>query len=1557
MQTTPRRAEIESMYYLSHLQEGLLFHHVAEEGVDPYVDQAVYHLEGTIDVPAFEQAWQAVVQHHAVLRTAFVWEQTPRPIQVVQKTVRLSIEYADWQSSGKAAQAAELRATMEADRRQGFEFRRAPLLRLRLIRIAPREYALLYTHHHILLDGWSFQVMVRDLLDCYGALIQGEKPKLDPVRPYRDYIAWLQRQDLTEAEQFWRTYLAGFTAPTRLPATDLPPSPEPSLLPFAEQTVVLPSEDSERVRAFIRQQRLTLNTMMQGAWALLLQRYDQGPDVVFGTTVSGRPPDLEGADTMVGLFINTLPVKVRIADDARVSSWLQVLQEQNSALRHYEYTPLAKIQGWSNVPSGRSLFETIVVFENFPIREQAGLSVHDLQIRTRSTGEVRDGYMLTKGRNNYPISLVVEPGADIHITLCYAHERISHAMMTRWLAQLRTVMEWMIAHPQGRVSDLALLTSEERTRVVEAWNPTAGMPAESRCVHELFEATADREPERPAMVFEEQRLTYGELNRQANRLAHRLRAAGVGPGVRVGLCLERSPELLIAICGVLKAGAAYVPVEPSMPPERLVFLLRDAGVAVLLTQAAVRGSFSADTVSALQSIRMWDVEDVVRGDSEGGSDANLPPPHPQTVAYVIYTSGSTGQPKGVAVSHRALASYVTSVLANMAVPETATQWALLSTVAADLGHTMLFGALCAGRTLHLLSADRGFHPEQMAAYMQREQIHVLKITPSHLAGLMDATHPEQVLPSHCLVLGGEALTWPLVERIHALAPACTVINHYGPTETTVGVLTHRVDAQEARGSGTVPLGRPLAHSRAYILDRRLEPAPVGLTAELYLGGAGLAHGYHRQPGLTADRFIPDPFTSQAGARMYRTGDQGRYREDGTIEFLGRRDHQIKLRGYRIELGEIEAHLRAQSEIEEAVVVLREGAAGAKQLAAYVVPASGVTGQLADLRSRLARQLPDYMVPQVIIELASLPLTPNGKLDRAALPDPEQSRDQRGETDAAPQTDVERRLAEIWQDVLRRDSVGRHDNFFELGGDSILSLQIIARAHRRGLKITPKQLFERPTIAGLAEVAVVREQDGQMSQGPVTGPVPLSPIQQWFFEAQHPNPHHWNQAVLLEVRQPLEMPLLQRAMQALVEHHDALRLRFQQDPSGQWTQTYAPAEIHGLCRRIDLTEVTHGRSQPWTEALETLATEVQQSLNITEGPLLQAAYFDRGPEEPGRLLLVVHHLAVDGVSWRVLVEDLQTVYRRLAEKQPVVDLPAKTTSWKAWSERLRTHADSDAFDEERTYWLEQAPNRTAFLPDVPERAGRVGDTNTERVSLSADETRALLQDVPSVYRTEINDVLLAALAQILCRWSGRSSVDVELEGHGREDVFEGVDVSRTVGWFTTRFPVTLTPGTGEPGEAIQAIKEQLRRVPNKGMGYGVLRYLSQDTDQRHALANEPPTAVCFNYLGQLDVALEGETLFTLAHESVGPARDVRSKRREVLDVNVQVVAQQLWIDWTYPSADRDAPSMRSLADRYVEALRELIAHCLSPGAGGVMASDFKAAGLTDEELHDLLNEIG
>ncbi len=1541
---------MEDAYVLSPLQEGSFFTHGADADKDPYCDQAVCVLEGRVERPAFEAAWRTVAERHPALRTAFLWEKLARPIQVVLKDVSLAVEHEDWSELDASAQQSALTAMVAADRKKGFAFQQAPLVRLRLIRIAPERWYLFYSHHHILLDGWSIQVILRDVLTAYAAGISGNPLSMSPARPYRDYIAWLQRQDLVSAEQYWRRYLSGLTAATELELER--PQVEKEMrtgLTYAEQDLALSQEDNAKIQAFARRHRLTLNTLMQGVWALLLHQYSGRDEVTFGTTVSGRPPELTGVETMVGLFINTLPVRVKLPMGGSIESWLQMLQQQQSEGRHYEYTPLSKIQGWSDLAPGQALFDTLLVFENFPLHEMAGGNAMDLQIRSLPLRIPAAGHFLTPGRNNYPLSLIVEPGTSLHVTICYARARFSHSAMARLLAQFRQVLEWVCAHPKTDLRTVPMVTASERQCVVETWNAATVAESTSSDVVTLFETQAQAYPDRVAVVYEGVRLTYRELDASANRVAEVLRLMGVGAGTRVGLCLERSVELVIGLWGILKAGGTYVPIEPTVPGDRLTFLLRNASVMIVLTQASVRMSLSQDVQHALPAVQWRDVTALMSASQKSPvADCRTSPLHPQQVAYLIYTSGSTGQPKGVAISHHALMCYVEGVLARLALSANADQWALVSTVAADLGHTILFGALCAGRTLHLLAADRGFHPEQMAAYMRQEHIDVLKITPSHLAGLLDATYPDQVLPKHCLILGGEALNWPLVERIHLLAPNCAVINHYGPTETTVGVLTHRIDLHNKQGE-TVPLGRPLWHSQAYILDRHLEPLPIGVPGELYLGGESLANGYQDQPALTAERFIPHPFQGRSGSRLYKTGDQARFREDGTIEFLGRRDQQIKLRGYRIELGEIEAQLRGQPGVREAVVVIREGTAGVRQLVAYLVPRVGSALQMDEVRSNLSRLLPDYMVPARFVELAALPLTANGKLDRAALPDPDQNRTA-DQGDAQPQNQTEAQLAAIWCDVLQRAAVGRHDNFFELGGDSILSLQIIARAHRQGLKLTPKQLFELPTIAALAAVAVRADASlPAQASAPVTGVVPLTPIQQWFVDAHHPNPHHWNQALLLEVRAPLEYPVLVQAVEALIRHHDALRLRLQHH-DGRWEQVYVEAETHPICRHVPVVEPT----QDWTATLEAVANETQRSVHLTEGPLLRVVYLDRGAEA-GRLLLVAHHLVVDGVSWRVLVDDLQTAYRQLVAGRPC-RLPAKTTSLKDWRSRLDTYAASAAIAAEQPYW-EAVVARLATQPVVTPPDQRLDTATTVRVALTAAETQALLQDVPPVYRTEVNDLLLTALAQTLCRWNGQSAVCVELEGHGREDLFAGVDLTRTVGWFTTRFPVWLEPGTQGPGAAIQAIKGQLRQLPNKGIGYGILRYLSADDRVRARLTPPHPPAISFNYLGQLDSTFSQDSLFTLATESIGDSRDPQSKRFDCFTVNVHVADQQLRIDWTSPASDGSTGAPEIWAHHYVASLRALINHCAAPDAGETVAADFEDAGLTDDEFNDLLKEIG
>ncbi len=775
-----------------------------------------------------------------------------------------------------------------------------------------------------------------------------------------------------------------------------------------------------------------------------------------------------------------------------------------------------------------------------------------------------------------------------------------------------------------------------------------------------------------------------------------------------------------------------------------------------------------------------------------------------------------------------------------------------------------------------------------------------------------------------------------------------MFNHYGPTETTVGTLTYSIQPEEiGQRSQTVPIGRAIANAQVYLLDSYLQPVPIGVPGELYIGGAGVARGYLNRPDLTTQRFIVNPFNQeQESTLLYKTGDLARYLPDGTIEFIGRIDQQVKIHGFRIELGEIEAVLSQHPAVRETVVLVRQEQSNPR-LVAYVVlqPASSLTTN--DLRQFLQEKLPEYMIPSAFVWLKALPLTPNGKVDRQALPAPNLTLPEWDGNFVAPRTSVEKVLAEIWRQILRLEKVGIDDNFFELGGDSILSMQVVAKANQAGLSVTPKQLFECQTIAELAAV-VGPNQTIQAEQGLVTGEVDLTPIQHWFFEQNLPEPHHWNQAILLEVRQTLDPLVLEQTLEQLLAHHDALRLRFIQQESG-WQQVNANCEGSVSLTRIDLSALSPDAQE---SEISAAATEIQASLNLSEGSLVRVALFDLGAAQLNRLLFVIHHLAVDGVSWRILLEDFQTVYDQLSQGE-AIGLPAKTTSFQQWARRLNEYAHLNTLQQELDYWLTKPRQQIVPLPvDFPggdrekfshkptdESVGKiqnlksqipnrndntVAEAGTVSVALSVEETQVLLQEVPSAYQTQINDVLLTALVQACTQWTGERSLLVDLEGHGREDLFQDIDLSRTVGWFTSIFPVFLDLGdTSHPGEALYTIKEQLRSIPNRGIGYGVLRYLSHNQAIAEQLQALPQAEIRFNYLGQSDSVLSESSLFKIAQESSGSSCSLRGRRRYLLDVSGIVIEGKLKLDWTYSENLHRRATIEGLAETFVEALRSLL----------------------------------
>ncbi|HYH82114.1 MAG TPA: amino acid adenylation domain-containing protein, partial [Longimicrobium sp.] len=1514
-------ADVEDVHPLTPLQEGLLLHSLSAPEGGAYVAQYAWELAGALDEDAFARAWDTVVERHAALRTAFLWEGRDRPLQVVFRGARMPLHRADWRGVPSEARAGRLAAWREDDRVRGFDLDRAPLLRAALIRTADEAWTLAWTHHHLVLDGWSLPLVFREVAACYAAALRGEAPALPAPPAYRDFVAWLRREDPARAEAFWRAALDGLGEPARLdPGRDRAHGePEAG---HGRLVVALTEEETERLRAFARRERLTLNTVVQGAWALLLARTGGADDVVFGATVSGRPAALPAAEETVGLFINTLPVRARVAEGERVLAWLAGLQAAQARLRDHEHTPLARVQQWSG--AGDALFESVVAFENYPPGDALRGALPGVSVAAAAS----------RMHTHYPFTLSAVPGRALELALTHARDRAGEPAAARMLDGVRTLLAGLAAAGgETRLRDLALVDGAGRAALL-AWSAAPGR-APYATVHALFAAQAARTPRAVALVAGDERLTYADLDARGSRLARRLRAHGVGPDVAVGIVTERGIGMVVALLAVLKAGGAYLPLDPSYPPERVAAMLGDAAAPLVLAAARHRGAVPA----GFPVVVLEEAEAAAAAEPAVAPDDGATPEH---VAYVIFTSGSTGRPKGVAVPHRAIpgffwdAGYAAFDAEQVLLQHSSTSWDALTL---ELWPALLTGGRC------VLYPGASSDPAGLAAEVRRHGVTTLWLSAAYFNAIVD-TFPEALDGVGQVMTGGEAVSAAHARRALERWPALRLVNGYGPSECTVFATCQPI-APEFAGSA-VPIGAPVGDRAVHLLDGWMEPVPVGVVGEMYVGGPSVPRGYARRPALTAERLVPDPF-GRPGARLYRTGDHARRLADGTLEFVGRTDHQAKVRGFRVEPGEVEAALREHPGVDEAAVLVRDDAPGGRALVAYAVRAPGADPSPAELLAFLGERLPGYLVPAAAVVLGAFPLTAHRKLDRRALPAPEWGGGQGGD----PATPAEAALAAVWAEVLGVERVGTADNFFALGGDSILTFQVVARAARRGVEITPRQLFEHPTVAALARVAGT-ERAAAAEQGDVVGEAPLTPIQHWFFAQEIAARDHWNQALLLHPRAPLDPAPLRAAVAALLAHHDALRLRFAADAEGRWTQRFAAPDGEAPVSAHDLSALPAAER---AAALEAEAARLHASLCLARGPLLRVARFDLG-EGGERLLLVVHHLVVDGVSWRVLVEDLATAYDA-ALRGEAPRLPAKTTSFRAWAARLAGHAGSPAMAAEAAAWLASVP---AGTPPVPvDFAG--GENRVERAAhldaeLDEETTRALLQDVPPVYHTQANDALLAALGRTLAAWTGDDRVLVDLEGHGREPIFADVDLSRTVGWFTTLFPVALDlRGAEGPGEALVAAKERLRAVPSRGIGFGVLRWLSPDPAVRAALAALPAAGVAFNYLGQLDPAISGDQAFALADEGMGPlVHPSGSRRAHLLEVNAIVHGGRLRCRWEFATDVHRRDTVAWLAGRFLDELREIVAHCRSAGAARHTPSDFALAGIDAATLAMLEGDL-
>ncbi|SEM69546.1 non-ribosomal peptide synthase domain TIGR01720/amino acid adenylation domain-containing protein [Stigmatella aurantiaca] len=1514
---------------LSFAQQRLWFLDRLEPDSPLYNMTAPLRLRGPLDVEAFRRACTEVVRRHESLRTTFQMAED-QPFQVIAPPAPHPVPLVSLEAHPPGGrEAIALRMAREESSRP-FDLTRGPLVRTILLRLAPDDHVLLLTLHHIVSDGWSETVLVREVAALYTA-VPGTGPALPelPIQ-YADFAlwqrSWLQGEVLERQLAYWRRQLAGAPQVLELPSDR--PRPAAWSGGGASLWSLIPAELAEALRASARREGATLFMMLMAAFQALLHRYTGQDDIVVGTDVANRSrAETQG---LIGFFVNQLALRARFEGNLTFRELLgQVRATALDAYAHQDlpFEELVKVLNPERSRGHASIFQVKLLLQDVALSELSlpGLTIQPVEVEQSSA------------KLDLTV-FVAETPRGLECKWEYSTELFEEGTIRRMVAHYQRLLAGAVAAPGCRVSALPLLSTDEEHQLLAGWNDTQTEYPHAACVHALFEEQARRTPESLAVLHEGFALRYRELNERANQLARRLQAMGVGPETVVGLCLDRSPELVVGLFGILKAGAAYLPLDPTYPAERLGFMLQDARVPVLVTLERIADELPSqgEQLICLDS----DQASLAR---EETSNLELPVTA-GNLAYVLYTSGSTGKPKGTMIEHRGVVNYLSWCTGAYRVAE-GSGAPVHSSISFDLTVTSLLAPLVAGRTVTLVPEDNRL--EGLAkALRSTPDFSLVKLTPTHLrliARQLDAA--ALAGQARALVIGGETLTAEALEPWRNHAPGTRLINEYGPTETVVGCCVHEARPGDAR-TGSIPIGRPIANTRLYVLDEHLRLVPVGVPGELYIGGAGVARGYLDRPELTAERFVPDPFGGVPGARLYRTGDRVRRFPDGVLDFLGRRDEQVKVRGYRIELGEIEAVLGQAPGVREVVAAAREDIEGSKRLVAYVVPDEGAGMDPEVLRQLARAKLPEHMVPSVVVPLDALPLSPNGKVDRRALPAPEALAREARHTYVAPRTSTQALLCSLGAEVLRLERVGIRDNFFDLGGDSILGVQLIGRANRAGLNLTPKQLFDHQTFEELAAVAGT---GGAITaeQGLVKGDVPLTPIQLWFFRQPQPAPHHFNQAVLLETHALFRPDLLEPAIQALLAHHDALRLRFEETGHG-WTQHCVEMERAPAVSMFDLSGLPPERQR---RELEATAARLQESLDLQQGPLLRAAWFDLGHGNPGRLLLFAHHLAVDGFSWRVLLEDLQAAHQELLQGRELL-LPAKTTSYQHWSRRLREYAASSApaFD----YWRRQDRSNVARLPeDVPGDSApsdTAADARTYSVELGAEETSALLREVLETFRCGMNDVLLTALASVLAHWTGGRRWLVDMEGHGREPLFDDVDLSRTVGWFTSIFPAVLEASANDGLlELLESVKAQLQRIPNQGIDFGVLRYLRQD-DAGGAPADE--AQVLFNYLGQFDQVFAGDGLFQPAEESPGPTVSPLAPRTHALEVNGLIHGGRLRIGWTYSEARHRAATIAQLAERFLQVLRELVALARAGGHRGRAAS-FPLARLAPMALERLL----
>jgi amino acid adenylation domain-containing protein/non-ribosomal peptide synthase protein (TIGR01720 family) len=1539
---TERCAGLQDIVPLTAAQRGFAFESakLGPGSVDPNHIQILLVVEGPLDVQAMLRAWSRLVKRHNILRLTLVPDDGLASLGVIHGDDFFDKQFVDL----KGDYQQRLTQMQQADLQESFELERKPLVRLRLGQLAENKYVLLIAEHHLILDGWSNQILLRELAHLYDTYVKNTSESLARTLSWQEQVVWLSKQDAQAARQYWIKHLSELTEASRLQFA--PPNIPENLTKSNEINFILTTEQNDKINQFGRSYGVTQASILLGLYAFVVARISRLQSIVVGSVHNGRTNPVSGIDQAVGLFIDTLPLFLELTPGIKLAQWLLDLQSTQSDQDQHAHIGLAEIQSAAGF-SAVSLFEALFVFENFPVNSEK-ISLGELTV-LENFGH--DG-------TNYPLALGVFSGQTLRLRLSFDPARLEQSTAQQIMDRLLFLISSITELGETALGAIQLLDLSSRTKLVEASAKESGSSSiKNLDIVQMFEKTVSMHAARAALLFKEnnhsQSMSYKSLNARANQLARHMLESGVRSDEIIAILLPRSAQFVESILGILKAGAAYLPLDPDYPANRLDFIIQDSAVKRIISTQSIYDELSLNVTKALPELLDFD-DDFVKIQVSLQSDKNLSNLDrsasllPDNLAYVIYTSGSTGQPKGVGISHAAASNLVGAQrdIFNLNDTDRILQFASQAFDASVWEMLLAFGV---GAALVIPSANRA-----QAATALSDDLKLFAVTHATLPpALVSVLETNSLSTLKTLVVAGEACSPEIISRF---APNRSMFNAYGPTENTVcatisSVLDPKLDG--VSGTGIVSIGHPLNNVQVYLLDSSLEPVDQGMLGELYIAGAGLARGYLGRPALTAERFIACPFGT-VGQRMYRSGDVARRRPDGSLEFMGRVDDQVKIRGYRIELGEVESALLKLSESLVQVAVIARRVDNDLKLIAYLVTKTEQDAlDLESLEVQLAAQLPNYMVPHFFIILPALPLTPNGKLDKRALPEP--SVHQPSVTNVTARTPGEQALCDIFSQLTNQPQVGINDSFFSLGGDSISVIRLVSLARSKGLSFTVRDVFTHQTPEAIAAISQNLIEFKNHAVKSEDGPVPALPVFYEFWQLGG-TLKHFNQAVLLTAPDHVDLTVVKLALERLRAIHGALRLRCNdKSNSRQLVIDPVSAMPELLVFELDLEglEPVLAREKLTNEFLH-----LSDYLEPAQIGGMMLALWITCHDGTHQLALVIHHYAVDGVSWRIIIDDLNA----LTKEQPE-ELGCAPVSLREWAELLSQQGREGSRRKEESFWLEQLKH--SFT--LPTNASFRKELNTlefcEHLSCHLDEQQTKnLVLAASTYNGGINELFLVALAFALSQWAESNyqckinDPVIAIEGHGRE---MGVDLTRSIGWFTTVFPIKIniselhanTPG--DFGIAIQRVKESLRAVPDKGLGYGILRFL--DADSQLAKLKEQATPIGFNHLGRFDGGSLVSHQWRMAENGLIAAKDSPDRARmHLLDVNTAInPSGYLDIAISFCNLAHHQKDISDLANLFKQFLIEVSKHCIeTPLSFRKTISDFDLFHKSLPPLHNV-----